>query len=68
MKSKATTPDYDMAVQHKEDRWVAACGGKEQPFKYRGCMYLYCFNPARWEWQYINLETDMPENLTFEHA
>ena len=58
--------EYDNAVRNKSDKWVAGCGGKEEDFIYRGTLYLYCYNPARHEWQYINLETDMPEVLVFD--
>jgi hypothetical protein len=44
----------------KRDVWVPASGGLEWPCMRKGRRVLYCWNPARREHCYIDLETDMP--------
>lgn len=56
---RANTPDYDQAVNNGEDRWVAACGGHEQPYVYRHRTYLYVYNPAIGQHGYYDLATDI---------
>ena len=54
-----TTPEYDLAVAERADRWVAACGGIEEPFKHEGVRWLYVWNAATGEHAYLNLDTDL---------
>jgi hypothetical protein len=49
---------YELAG--KRDVWAPASGGLESPCMRRGRRVLYCWNPARREHCYIDLETDMP--------
>ena len=58
MKSK-TTPEYDAAVAENADRWIAACGGNEQPFTVDGTRWLYVWNPRTGATGYLNLDTDI---------
>lgn len=52
--------EYEYAVRHKLDRWVAACGGTERPSKDRmGRETIYVFNPHTGYHAYLNVETDM---------
>lgn len=44
--------------KHPDNRWVAACGGDEQPFTIRGVRFLYCFNPYLGVHRYLNLDED----------
>ncbi len=52
--------EYEYAVRHKLDRWVAACGGTERPSRDRmGRETVYVFNPHTGYHAYLNVETDM---------
>lgn len=53
------TDAYAQAVANNENRWVAACGGRELPFIHNGTEWLYVFNPATGEHAYLNLGTDI---------
>ena len=55
----AAIADYKNAVAMKADRWVAACGGKEDPFGFNGIMWLYVFNPDQGQHGYLNMSTDI---------
>ena len=57
-----TTAEYDRAVEEKADRWVAACGGVEEPFVHQTRTYLYVFNPASGEHGYLDIGTDIVHN------
>ena len=61
----ALTDEYREAVATNADRWVAACGGDEQPFSHNGTEYLYVFNPKRGEHGYLNQGTDIVEEEIF---
>ena len=59
--------EFEYAVATKADRWVAACGGTETPFKTRsGRRLLYVWNPATGKHAYLDVETDVV--LTWEEA
>jgi hypothetical protein len=45
--------------QGRPDTWLPACGGTEQPFTCKGRRLLYCWNPARDEHAYLDLDTDL---------
>lgn len=61
------TQEYDEAVEARADRWVAACGGLEEPFEHQGTRWLYVWNPATGEHGHLNLDTDLvQENAPWE--
>jgi len=51
--------EYLTAVKENADRWVAACGGSEEPFTHNGVRWLYVYNPRREEHGYLNMGTDI---------
>jgi hypothetical protein len=40
-------------------RWVAACGGTEEPMTVNGVRVLYCWNTGTGKHAYLNLDTDI---------
>ena len=49
-------------MEGREDRWVAACGGLEEPTVTRaGRRILYVFNPAQMRHAWLDLGTDLLE-------
>lgn len=57
--SVVPTEEYARAVAARDDRWVAACGGTEEPFEHQGRRLLYVFNPATGDHAYLDLATDL---------
>lgn len=53
------TAEYAQAQAAKADRWVAACGGHEEPFMHDGVEWLYVWNPNTGDHGYLNLGTDI---------
>jgi hypothetical protein len=54
------TDEFENAVEQNLDAWVPGCGGHETEFtSRRGVRLLWCYNPARAEHAYVNLDTDM---------
>ena len=51
--------DEAAARRERNGRWVAACGGTEQPMTVSGVHVLYCWNTGTGEHGYMNLDTDM---------
>lgn len=51
--------EYYRAVTDCADRWVAACGGAEQPFWCEGMRLLYVYNPGRHQHAYLDLGSDL---------
>ncbi|MCP4203744.1 MAG: hypothetical protein GY769_17640 [bacterium] len=52
--------EYREAVEARADRWVAACGGLEEPTRHRnGRSYLYVFNPGQMGHGWLDMETDI---------
>lgn len=56
--SKAAKADFDYALMHNLDCWVAAAGGNEVPGISRGRWYLYVWNPAEQDHAYLDIATD----------
>lgn len=46
-------------MSNTDYNWVAACGGTEQPFNYRGKSYLYMWNNATGEHKYYCRTDDL---------
>jgi len=57
--SVADMLDEAQARRERNGRWVAACGGTEQPMLVRGVRVLYCWNTGTKEHAYLNLDTDI---------
>ncbi len=53
------TAEYAQAQAENADRWVAACGGHEEPFTHDGTEWLYVWNPSTGDHGYLNLGTDI---------
>ena len=53
------TPEFAAAEDAGADRWVPACGGREEPFQHKGTRWLYVYNPALGEHAYLNLDQDL---------
>jgi len=47
------------ARRERNGRWVAACGGDEQPMLVQGVRVLYCWNTGTHKHAYMNLDTDI---------
>lgn len=61
------TPEYVAAIG--QDRWVAACGGREVEFLHHGIRWLYVYNHAQDAHGYLNLGTDIvQENAPYTEA
>ncbi len=52
---------YSRAQLDRENRWVPAAGGYEQPALVEGVVYLYVYNFARDEHAWLNMLTDVVE-------
>ncbi len=58
-KSVADMLNEAEARREKNGRWVAACGGSEEPMTVNGVRVLYCWNTGTGEHAYLNLDTDI---------